>query len=515
LKYNIDYAQTFIIYYGLLTENHFSIKQYLQLMHILLTGSTGYIGRRLLPVLVQAGHSVTCLVRDSRRFDFEDFDEKFMQNIQLIEADLMDAESLKKISKDIDVAYYFVHGMSTSYDSFTEVEEEMAHNFAEYVSSTSAKQIIYLSGIANDEELSAHLQSRKLTESYLKESGVPVTVLRAAIIIGSGSASFEIIRDLVEKLPVMVAPKWIKTKCQPIAIRDVIYYLEAILLKEESFDKVFDIGGPDILTYKEMMMQYAEVRHLKRSLFTIPLLTPRLSSYWLYFVTSTSYNLARSLVDSMHHDVVCEHKGINDIIPHKLLNYKDALEKTFQVIAQSEVVSSWKDTLSGPIEKNFLDFVQIPTYGCFRDNRKYDFERIPEEVIDNIWSIGGNRGWYYGTWLWELRGFFDKLMGGVGLRRGRRDAKNLKTGDALDFWRVLLSDRQNGRLLLYAEMKLPGEAWLEFQVKEEKGKHILIQNATFRPLGLLGRMYWYLVLPLHGFIFPGMAKGIITYKEVV
>ncbi|WP_338765327.1 SDR family oxidoreductase [Bernardetia sp. ABR2-2B] len=482
-------------------------------MHILLTGSTGYIGRRLLPILVQSGHSVTCLVRDVRRFDLEDFDEEFMQNVQLVEVDLMDVESLDKLPKDIDAAYYFVHGMSTSYGSFTEVEKDMAINFAEYISTTQAKQIIYLSGISNDDELSAHLQSRKLTESYLKKSGVPVTVLRAAIIIGSGSASFEIIRDLVEKLPVMVAPKWIKTKCQPIAIRDVIYYLEAILLKEDSFNRIFDIGGPNILTYKEMMMQYAEVRNLNRSLFTIPLLTPRLSSYWLYFVTSTSYNLARSLVDSMHHDVVCEHKGINEIVPRELLSYKEALEKAFQKIAQSEVVSSWKDTLSGPIEKNFLDFVQVPTYGCLTDKRRYDFARNPREVIDNIWAIGDKRGWYYGTWLWKLRGFLDKLVGGVGLRRGRRDAKKLKAGDALDFWRVLLADRQNGRLLLYAEMKLPGEAWLEFQIKEKEGKNILIQNATFRPLGLWGRLYWYLVLPLHSFVFPGMAKGIISYQE--
>ncbi len=482
-------------------------------MHILLTGSTGYIGRRLLPVLVQSGHSVTCLVRDARRFDSEDFDEEFMKNIQLIEADLTNLESLKKLPKDIDAAYYFVHGMSTSYDSFTEVEKNMAHNFAAYISDTEAKQIIYLSGIANDKELSAHLRSRQLTESYLKESGVPVTVLRAAIIIGSGSASFEIIRDLVEKLPVMIAPKWVKSKCQPIAIRDVIYYLEAILLKQDSFDKIFDIGGPDVLTYKEIMLQYAEVRNLKRSLYAVPLLTPHLSSYWLYFVTSTSYNLARSLVDSMHHDVICEHNGIDKVVPRNLLSYKEALEKTFQKIAQNEVVSSWKDTLLGPIEENFLDFVHVPTYGCLTDTRKYDFERNPEEVIDNIWSIGGKRGWYYGTWLWKIRGFLDKLFGGVGLRRGRRNAKDLKTGDALDFWRVLMADRKNGRLLLYAEMKLPGEAWLEFHVKKENGKNTLIQNATFRPLGLWGRMYWYLILPLHGLIFPGMAKGIISYQE--
>lgn len=482
-------------------------------MHILLTGSTGYIGRRLLPVLVQSGHKVTCLVRDPRRFDYEDFDVHFMEHVQVLEADLMDLESLKKLPKDIDVAYYFVHGMATSYQSFTELEEKMAHNFASYVSQTQAKQIIYLSGIANDENLSAHLRSRKLTESYLAESGVPITVLRAGIIIGSGSASFEIIRDLTEKLPVMIAPKWIKSKCQPIGIRDVIGYLEGVLLKEDSYDRIFDIGGPDVLNYKEMMLQYGEVRHLKRSIFIVPVLTPRLSSYWLYFVTSTSYNLVRSLVDSMHHDVVCVQTGISEVVPRDLLSYKEALEKAFQKIAQNEVVSSWKDTISTTIEENFLDFMQVPTHGCFVDNRAYFFDKSPKEVMDNIWSIGGNRGWYYGTWLWKFRGFLDKLIGGVGLRRGRRDAKKLKPGDALDFWRVLLSNRKSGRLLLYAEMKLPGEAWLEFQVKEVEGKNKLIQRATFRPLGLWGRVYWYLVLPFHGFIFPGMAKGIIKYQE--
>jgi len=482
-------------------------------MHILLTGSTGYIGRRLLPLLVKSGHFITCLVRDARRFDYEDFDDNFMQSVQVIEADLIEKESLEKLPKDIDAAYYFVHGMSTSYQSFTEFEKKMALNFAHYISKTQAKQIIYLSGIANEKDLSAHLQSRKLTESYLKKSGIPVSVLRAAIIIGSGSASFEIIRDLAEKLPIMIAPKWIKSKCQPIAIRDVIFYLESILLKEDSFGCVFDIGGPDILSYKEMMLQYAKLRKLKRSIFTVAVLTPRLSSYWLYFVTSTSYNLARSLVDSMYHDVICKHKGIEDIVPRNLLNYKEALEKAFQKIAQSEVISSWKDTIRDTIDENFLDFIQVPSHGCLTDNREYNFEREPEKVIDNIWAIGGNRGWYYGTWLWKIRGFLDKLIGGVGLRRGRRDAKKLKPGDALDFWRVLLSDRQNGRLLLYAEMKLPGEAWLEFQVKKVGDGYKLIQNATFRPWGLWGRLYWYLVLPFHEFIFPGMAKGIIAYQE--
>ncbi len=482
-------------------------------MHILLTGATGYIGRRLLPVLVNQGHRVSCLVRDQRRFDYEDFDEQFMQKVEVIEADLCEPESLDKLPLDVDVAYYFVHGMSTSYTDFSVLEQRMAANFAHYVARTQAQQIIYLSGIANDQQLSAHLKSRQDTEEVLARSGVPVTVLRAAIIIGSGSASFEIIRDLVEKLPVMVAPKWIKSKCQPIAIRNVIQYLEGIMLKEASYGKVFDIGGPNVLDYREMMMQFAEVREFKRYIFTVPVLTPKLSSYWLYFVTSTSYNLVRSLVDSMHHDVVCKNSGIDEIVPLELLSYKEALQNAFQKIAQNEVISSWKDTIAGPIDEDFLDFIQIPKHGCLTDTRKYSFQRDVEEVLDNIWAIGGDRGWYYGSWLWKIRGFLDKMVGGVGLRRGRRSPRDLKPGDALDFWRVLLADRQHQRLLLYAEMKLPGDAWLEFEIKKEENQNILIQKATFRPWGLWGRLYWYSVLPFHGFIFPGMAKSIIRYQD--
>ncbi len=481
-------------------------------MHVLLTGSTGYIGRRLLPLLVNLGHTVTCLVRDSRRFDFEDFDEAFLENVQLVEADLDQPSSLEKLPLDIDVAYYLVHAMSDTHQNFSDKEKRMACNFAEYLRHTHAKQVIYLGGISNESQLSPHLRSRQDTEKHLAASGIPLTVLRAAIIIGSGSASFEIIRDLVEKLPLMVAPKWIKSKCQPIAIRDVMSYLVEVIHRPETYNQIYDIGGADILDYKEMMQEYARVRNLKRYIFTVPVLTPKLSSHWLYFVTSVSYSLARSLVDSMRHDVVCQNTGINKLIPLKLLSYREALTKAFQKIAQNEVISSWKDTINGPIKENFLDFIQVPSYGCFTDRRAYLFDGPADKVLDNIWSIGGNRGWYYGTWMWLVRGFLDKLVGGVGLRRGRRSPNDLKPGDALDFWRVILADRQNCRLLLYAEMKLPGDAWLEFQIKKADNNYVLVQNATFRPWGLWGRLYWYSVLPFHGFIFPGMAKGLIRYQ---
>jgi uncharacterized protein YbjT (DUF2867 family) len=482
-------------------------------MKILLTGSTGYIGRRLLPALLADGHEVICLVRDKRRFDWDDFSKVDLKNISVVEGDLSAAASLASAPVDFDVAYYLVHSMSSSYEDFTRIESESAKNFVELVNRSNAKQIIYLSGIVNDEALSSHLLSRKNVEDILKTSKVPATVLRAAIIIGSGSASFEIIRDLVEKLPVMIAPRWLKTRCQPIGIRNVIEYLQGVMLKPESFNQSFDIGGADILTYKEMLLGYARVRKLKRLIITVPVLSPKLSSLWLYFVTSTSYSLARTLVSSMKNEVICNDTRIQKVVPIKILHYEEALQLAFDRISQKNVISSWKDAISmNTLQNNFMDNVKVPEHGVLTDKRVVEFERDKNEVIENIWRIGGERGWYFGNWMWRIRGVIDKMAGGVGLRRGRRSEIELKPGDALDFWRVQVADKENGRLLLYAEMKLPGEAWLEFKIKESNGKSTLHQTATFQPLGLWGRVYWYLVLPFHGLIFPKMAKGIITAK---
>ena len=482
-------------------------------MKILLTGSTGYIGRRLLPVLVEAGHEVICLVRDQRRFDWDDFSKADLAKISVVEGDLSKGSTLASAPIDFDVAYYLVHSMSSSHEDFTRIESDSAKNFVELVNRSNAKQVIYLSGIVNDEALSSHLLSRKNVEDILKISKVPATVLRAAIIIGSGSASFEIIRDLVEKLPVMIAPRWLKTRCQPIGIRNVIEYLQGVMLKAESFNHSFDIGGADILTYKEMLLGYARVRKLKRLIITVPVLSPKLSSLWLYFVTSTSYSLARTLVASMKNEVICNDTRIQKVVPIKILRYEEALQLAFDKISQKNVVSSWKDAISmDTLQNNFLDKVKVPEHGILTDKRVVEFERDKNEVIEKIWHIGGERGWYFGNWMWRIRGVMDKMAGGVGLRRGRRSENDLKPGDALDFWRVLVADKETGRLLLYAEMKLPGEAWLEFRIKEQNGKNKLFQTATFQPLGLWGRVYWYLVLPFHGLIFPKMARGITTAK---
>ena len=311
-------------------------------------------------------------------------------------------------------------------------------------------------------------------------------------------------RDLVEKLPIMVAPKWLRTKSQPIAIRNVIEYLKGVLLYENAFDKSFDIGGPEILTYKEMLLGFAKVRNLKRTIITVPVMTPKLSSYWLYFVTSISYTLASHLVSSMSVEVICKKNNLKDLLGIKLLTFENAIKLAFDKIQNEGVVASWTDALSSNILNEGISKLQnVPTFGCFIDKRSIEINDI-NTTLNNIWSIGGDNGWYYANWLWGLRGFIDKLFGGVGLRRGRKNSTLISAGDSLDFWRVLYADKEEKRFLLYAEMKLPGEAWLEFKIID----NTLFQTATFRPLGLWGRIYWYSVLPFHGLIFRNMLKEI-------
>ena len=346
-------------------------------------------------------------------------------------------------------------------------------------------------------------------EDELAQGTYNFTTLRAGIIIGSGSASFEIIRDLVEKLPVMITPKWLNTKCQPIGITDVLQFLSQTLFCKETYNQSFDIGGPDILTYKEMLLEFAQVRKLKRKIYTIPVMTPKLSSYWLYFVTSTSYRLAVALVKSMKVEVVCRDSKINEILKIKPLSYRECLLRALDKIENNEIISSWKDSfISGRVNFSISEFVEVPSFGCYKDVRNITVKnRI--ETINKIWSIGGKNGWYTANFLWHLRGFIDKLFGGVGLNRGRTNIHDINVGDVLDFWRVLYADKEEGRLLLFAEMKLPGEAWLEFKLTGNK----LMQTATFRPKGLAGRLYWYSVYPFHGIVFNGMIKSFV--KEAI
>lgn len=484
-------------------------------MKILVTGANGYIGQRLIRDLLMEEHEIYAMVRHESRLKSEKFNKKHpAAKLHIIKADLLEAQSLESIPKDIDVAFYLVHSMSgkTTKD-FQVLEEQCATNFVNYLNQTSLKQVIYLGGIANSEKLSKHLNSRVGVEKILQTANFPTTVLRAAIIIGSGSASFEIIRDLTEKLPIMLAPTWIKTMCQPIAIKNVIEYLEGVMLKEEAFNKTFDIGGPDILSYRNMLYNYAKVRGLKRLIFSTPILQPRFSARWVSLITTADFSLARNLVTSLGTEVIVKKIGIEKIVPIKCYSYEEAINRALVRVSEEDVFSSWKDAFIYMDTKTFVD-IEIPEHGCLFDRQEFIFDRDIDEVKENVWNIGGQRGWYYWDWAWEIRGFLDILFGGVGLRRGRRGGIELYQGDALDFWRVLKADRHHGHLALYAEMRLPGEAFLEFIVdKNEAGQNRLRQIATFRPQGLWGRLYWFLMMPAHVFIFKGMANNIINYKD--
>jgi uncharacterized protein YbjT (DUF2867 family) len=474
-------------------------------MKILLTGANGYIGTRLLPRLAELGHEVYAVVRSRSRISLP---KQFRSQIHVIEADLLDPSSMKQIPNEIDAAYYLVHSMSSS-PKFSELEAFSAHTFRERIGQTQAKQIIYLSGLANEPHLSHHLTSRKKVGEILKEGKIPVTILMAGIIIGSGSASFEIIRDLVEKLPIMITPKWLNNLTQPIAVRDVLEYLTLVLNHPSCLNQSFEIGGPDQMSYKQLLLTFSKIRGLKRIIITTPVLTPRLSAYWLYFVTSTSFSLARSLVESLINNVVCKENRIQALFPKRLLSYEEAVRLAFTQIEEDWVPSSWKDSLSSSqLNPNLSMYVQIPRFGTFTNQKIVPFSIPVEQVQQVIWSLGGERGWLAMNWAWSLRGFLDKLFGGVGLRRGRTHLSQLKPGDALDFWRVLLADEQNHRLLLYAEMKLPGEAWLEFEIIDRPTGGELHQKATFRPNGLWGRLYWFVLYPFHCMIFRQLAQRI-------
>ena len=480
-------------------------------MNILITGANGYIGQRLIPVLLEEGHQLYCCVRNRNRFETEHQHEKVI----IIEIDFLYNIDTIIFPVEIDVSFYLVHSMNTQ-DDFAAPEAAVATNFLTKIQATKCRQIIYLSGIVNETNLSKHLESRLRVENILRAGTTNVTVLRAGIIVGSGSASFEIMRDIVEKLPVMITPKWLNTLCQPIAIRNVIQFLSGVMLKENTYNNDFDIGGPEVLSYKNMLLKFAEVRNLKRKIFTIPVMTPKLSSYWLYFVTSTSYPLAVNLVNSMKVNVVCRENDLAQQLGIELLPYKSAVQMAFEKIEQHMVLSSWKDAFSSSgAPQTMMNYVEVPRFGCFKDIKWREVKGELNGVLANIWSIGGERGWYYANALWKVRGMMDKFVGGVGLRRGRTDPLQIHPGDALDFWRVLIADKENKRLLLFAEMKVPGEAWLEFKIMKKDNKQYLRQTATFRPRGVWGRLYWYSVLPFHYFIFNGMINNLLKVETAL
>jgi len=474
---------------------------------VLVTGSTGFIGKRLIYQLLEQGHEVYALSR------IRGIPVGHIQSPRLhtIWGDLGYPDKMDPIPEDIDVAYYLIHSMAEKVDNLMSHESRTAENFVKAIDKTACKQIIYLGGIVDETaSLSAHLASRLKVEEILRKAKTSLTVLRASIIIGAGSASFEIIRDLVEKLPLMIAPKWVKSKCQPLSIIDVLFYLTGSLLKEEMYGNTYDIGGPEVMSFKEVLLRYAGFRKLKRWVIDVPCLTPRLSSYWLVFISSVRFTLCSYLVESMKYNSSCHDEKIQKVLPHACISYEEALKRAFLKISQNEVLSTWMDSwLIDSSNPDISNFIQVPEEGCLKDLKKIPLGLPKEEVIQRIWSIGGKNGWYGLNWAWKIRGLLDKFVGGAGLNRGRRHPTEIEVGDSIDFWRVVKADKQNGHLILYAEMKLPGEAWLEFNILDD----VLHQTATFRPKGIWGRIYWYTMLPFHFFIFGKMARSLAQKLE--
>ncbi len=476
---------------------------------ILVTGSTGFIGKRLVYRLVQEGHEVYALVR------IKGIPFKIPEGgqLHLLYGDLRDPQKMEVFPQELDAAYYLVHAMGSVVDDLTKTEERIAQNFKLAIEKTNCRQVIYLGGIIEDEKtLSPHLHSRLVVEKVLKESHVPFTILRSSIIIGSGSASFEIIQDLVEKLPLMVAPKWVRNYCQPIAINDVLFYLNKVLLNPLCLHQTYDIGGPEAITFRQILLRYAAFRKLKRFIINVPFLSPRLSSYWLVFITPVRFSICKYLVESMKQDTRKLNLQIDAILPHSCMTYEESLKVSFQKIAENEVISTWNDDWDlKNLSPDIQDFVEVPQQGCFKDIKSIPITIPLEDVHNKIWSIGGLKGWYSMNWAWRFRGLIDQFLAGPGLRRGRRDPTKLEVGDSVDFWRVILANEKQQHLIFYAEMKLPGQAWLEFEIDSQN--KILKQTATFRAKGLGGRLYWYLCLPFHLIIFRNMAKALAQVPE--
>ncbi len=472
---------------------------------ILVTGATGYIGGRLVPRLLEDGRDVRCLVRDAERFKVRSYHTE----VEVVEGDVLEPESLEGTFDGVHTAYYLIHSMGASERGFENRDRTAAENFAQAAKKAGVKHIIYLGGLGSDDKgMSKHLHSRQETGRALATAGVPVTEFRAAIIVGSGSISFEMIRYLTERLPIMVTPKWVDTKVQPIAIRDVLSYLQSAPEHTAEGHQIVEIGGPEVLTYKDMLFTYAEVRGLKRTMFSTPVLSPKLSSYWINVVTPIPASIARPLVEGLTSEVIVDNPEPAKAYKLRPISYETAVKLALNRASQGAVETLWSGSLSSvprgtPSQEKLKD-----AEGMLSDRRSRHFDVSKENAFEAIVNIGGEEGWYTFDWLWQIRGVLDRLWGGVGMRRGRRDPHNLLPGDALDFWRVE-SVEDNDHLQLRAEMKVPGRAWLRFDVREDDdGKTEIQQTAYFEPKGLFGFLYWYAMYPAHLFIFPSMINAI-------
>lgn len=476
-------------------------------MKVLVTGATGYIGGRLVPRLLERGVDVRCLARDPARLAGR------FSGATVVQGNVFKRDDLLRAMQGVEVAYYLVHSMSGDSRDFAASDREAAHTFAEAARTAGVRRIIYLGGLGDDREhLSHHLRSRHEVGEILRAGGVPVTEFRAAVIVGSGSASFEMMRYLTERLPVMIAPKWVSTRCQPIAIRDVLSYLVAELDQARTGSVVREIGCAGVLTYREMMLRYAAIRGLRRQLVVVPFFTPRLSSAWVHLVTPIPSAIARPLIDGLLNEVVVHGNDAAREFPAIVpIGYDEAVREALD-----------RDTTSTGLETTWFDAFDVRTLpgefaglteGMLIDRRQQHSRATPHDLARVFSRLGGTYGWLYGDSLWELRGALDRLAGGFGMRRGRRSPDDLRVGDAVDFWRVE-AWQPNSLLRLRAEMRLPGKAWLQFEaLPDPAGGSTLRQTAFFEPRGILGYLYWYGVSPFHAFIFGNMAKRIAAEAE--
>ena len=471
---------------------------------ILVTGVTGYVGGRLVKNLLEEGYSLRVLARDPGRLQ----GRPWLSQVEVITGDVMQPESLVAAMQDIDVAYYLIHSMSNHTD-FNEKDIQAATNFSQAAQTTGVKRIIYLGGLGDPQtQLSKHLRSRQQTGDALRQGSVPVTEFQAAVIVGSGSLSFEMIRYLTERVPVMICPRWVYTRVQPIGIDDVLNYLVKALQIQESNGKIIEIGGADVLTYGDMMLIYAKSRDLKRILLPVPVLTPRLSSYWVHLVTPIPASIARPLSEGLHNEVIAHSDLASQLFPDiHPVDYRTAVDRALNHIDEGMVETVWSDALTssqGDIQPVHL----TQEHGLIRERRSRVVKALPATVYTVFSGLGGKRGWLMLDITWKLRGALDRLIGGVGMRRGRRHPDEVRVGDAIDFWRVE-AVRPDRLLRLRAEMKVPGKAWLQFEalpLPEDQTQ--LVQTAFFDPKGLFGLLYWYLLYPIHAIIFAGMVRKI-------
>ncbi len=476
---------------------------------VLVTGATGYIGGRLVPKLLEEGYQVRVLVRDAVRLQ----GRPWVDQVKVFEGDVLRKDTLPEAMENVSAANYLIHSMMVS-SNFHERDLFAARNFAETAREKGVQRIIYLGGLGDPEtELSQHLNSRQQTGEVLRESGVPVIEFRAAVVVGSGSVSFEMIRYLTERLPVMICPLWVYTRIQPISIRDVLEYLAAGLKVNVKGNQVVEIGGSDVLTYADMMLDYAKVRGLKRWLIRVPVLTPRLSSYWVHWMTPIPAEIARPLIDGLKNEVIIRDNSAATLFPNiRPMNYEEAVTLALEQLQASHIETSWSDSLSSSLGDR--QSVALQTHeGMIIERRQQLVSASPEQIYKQFSKLGGENGWVYMNWAWRVRGVIDRLVGGVGFRRGRRHPEEVRVGDALDFWRVE-EVQLNHLLLLRAEMKVPGKAWLQFEVStQEDVSTSFTQTAFFAPKGLFGILYWYLLYPIHSLIFSGLIRNIAQLSE--